>query len=208
MKDRDGRQGCHSELQHYEAKSLYQPHVSSLWNADKPKQMWKIQSVQQILGIYRGRRDIHEGNFYANQVQGSSYRLFASVHKAKRMKEPSDEPVSVRRPVVFRPMSLPRGATKLEKLKPAAIRCFPSSEMHKHSPEPGKRQQVDKFLMRLQSEQILRNGKETERVRALLKSTRGPPVRVRSNPRSLLHLSTLQEISLAAVSPAEAWTQT
>ena len=183
-------------------------HSTNPWQGERGGKLRENRPIQHILGVYHTS---NEALLPQTQIKDSVSKAFRSFSRPRKLRDHSESQISVRRPMLLRSRdkSLPRAATKLDHLRPtAALYPLPSSITHCHqSPSPSKDPTVDKFLMRLQSEQILRNGKETERVRILLKSARGAPSRPHSNPRSLLRIATLQDLS-PQVSPAEAWTQT
>lgn len=178
------------------------------WKGERVGKFRENRPIQHILGVYQSSKETLPPQ---TQIKDSVSKAFRSFSRPRKLRDHSESQISVRRPVLMlrRDKSLPRAATKLTHFRSfAALHPLPSSITHRHqSPSPSKGPTVDKFLMRLQSEQILRNGKETERVRIMLKSARGTPARPHSNPRSLLRIATLQDLSPQG-SPAEAWTQT
>lgn len=180
---------------------------AGLWKGEKPQRLRNYMPNQHILGIYRSSKDKYEPSVGLFPSQDRNSQAFRSVPRCSNPRNHTKSLVSIRRPVamITRVKSPLRAATKLDHLRPVVPHYLPRTTQQ--SPSLSKDPSVDKFLVRLQSEQILRNGKETERVRTLLKSARRAPSRVKSNPRSLLRIATLRDLSPPA-NPAEAWTQT
>jgi len=180
---------------------------AGLWKAERPEKLRDFMPIQHILGIYQSSRATYEPIVNPRPAQSRNFQLFQSVPRRSNPRDHFESLISVRRPVLVRPRekSLLRAATNLDHLRPIVFHCNPRTVQQ--SPSLSRDHSVDKFLVRLQSEQILRNGKETERVRALLKSARRAPSRVKSHPRSLLRIATLRNLSPPA-SLGEAWTQT